>query len=48
MMGAPPVVCITIALVLGTALVWFTFHLNAKYGAHGLMKLAARHRFPGG
>lgn len=25
MMGAPPVVCITIALVLGTALVWFTF-----------------------
>ena len=26
MMGAPPVVCITIALVLGTALVWFTFH----------------------
>ncbi len=46
MMGAPPVVCITIALVLGTALVWFTFHLNAEYGAHGLMKLAARHRFP--
>ena len=26
--------------------VCITFHLNAEYGAHGLMKLAARHRFP--
>ena len=37
--------CIGFGVVSASALVWGTFALNRKYGAHGLMKLgAARHR----
>ena len=34
-------VCIGFGAVAASALVWLTFHLNAKYGQYGLMKLAA-------
>lgn len=34
-------VCIGFVAVAASALVWLTFHLNAKYGQYGLMKLAA-------
>ena len=37
--------CIGFGVVSASALVWGTFALNRKYGAHGLMKLgAARNR----
>ena len=38
--------CIGFGLAAATALVFFTFRLNAKYGEHGLMKLAASRRRP--
>lgn len=40
LLGVPAAVCIAVGLVLGTALVAFTFYLNGRYGAHGLMKLS--------
>ena len=46
LLGVPTAVCIAAGLVLGTALVAFTFHLNGKYGTHGLMKLSAARRHP--
>ena len=33
--------CIGFGVTAASALVWLTFHLNAKYGQYGLMKLAA-------
>lgn len=39
-------VCIALGAVLGSLLVWGTFHLNARYGEHGLMKLGAGHSRP--
>ena len=33
--------CIAFGAVCASILVWLTFHLNAKYGQYGLMKLAA-------
>ena len=33
--------CIGFGVVSASALVWGTFALNRKYGAHGLMKLGA-------
>ena len=44
--GIPTAVCIATGLVTGTALTGFTFHLNRKYGAYGLMKLLAARRHP--
>ena len=41
MAGADQLVCIGLGLTLGSLLVWGTFHLNNKYGEHGLMKLLA-------
>ncbi|WP_418422173.1 DUF4133 domain-containing protein [Alistipes ihumii] len=46
LLGVPAAVCIAVGLVLGTALVAFTFYLNGRYGAHGLMKLSAVRRYP--
>ena len=34
-------VCIGFGITGASLLVWLTFHLNAKYGEHGLMKLGA-------
>ena len=41
MAGVDQLVCIGLGLTLGSLLVWGTFHLNNKYGEHGLMKLLA-------
>ncbi|MDL2230205.1 DUF4133 domain-containing protein [Alistipes sp. OttesenSCG-928-L06] len=38
--------CITFGVVCASILVWATFHLNSKYGEHGLMKLQAMRRHP--
>ena len=38
--------CIGFGLVAASVLVWQTFALNAKYGAHGLMKMQARGSHP--
>ena len=46
MIGIPSFPCILFCVCLGTVLVWYTFRLNAKYGAHGLMKKAAALYFP--
>lgn len=46
MAGVPPMPCIVIAATLGAALVWGTYRLNDKYGAHGLMKAAATRSHP--
>ena len=41
MAGAGQWLCIGFGAVCASILVWLTFHLNAKYGQYGLMKLAA-------
>ena len=46
MAGAGQLVCIGLGLTLGSLLVWGTFHLNNKYGEHGLMKLLAAKSHP--
>ena len=46
MAGVSQWVCIGFGTVAASALVWLTFHLNAKYGEHGLMKLQARWQRP--
>ncbi len=46
MAGAAQIACIGLGLTLGTVLVWLTFHLNNKYGEHGLMKLLAAKSHP--
>ena len=46
MAGVNQWICITFGVVSATLLVWFTFHLNGKYGTHGLMKVFARRRHP--
>ena len=46
MAGADQLVCIGLGLTLGSLLVWGTFHLNNKYGEHGLMKLLASKSHP--
>ena len=38
--------CIGFGVVAASVLVWQTFALNAKYGEHGLMKLAASKSHP--
>lgn len=39
--GVSQWICIGFGAVAASILVWLTFHLNAKYGQYGLMKLAA-------
>ena len=39
--GISQCICIGFGVTAASALVWLTFHLNAKYGEHGLMKLSA-------
>ena len=46
MIGIDQWVCIGFGVVAALALVWLTFHLNAKYGEHGLMKLGAVRQHP--
>lgn len=46
MAGVSQTVCIGFGAVSASVLVWFTFHLNRKYGEHGLMKLGASRNWP--
>jgi len=46
MIGVPQMICIGFGLVSGSVLVWATFHLNGKYGQHGLMKVQATKNHP--
>ena len=46
MAGVPQLYCILIALAAATAIVWSTFTLSRRYGAHGLMKHLASRRHP--
>jgi ABC-type multidrug transport system fused ATPase/permease subunit len=46
MAGVNEWICILIGGGAATVLVWLTFSLNRKYGAHGLMKLQARMYLP--
>lgn len=46
MAGVPQGICIGLGIVSASVLVWFTFHLNGKYGEHGLMKLGASRNHP--
>lgn len=39
--GVSQWICIGFGITGASLLVWLTFHLNAKYGEHGLMKLGA-------
>ena len=41
MVGIDQWVCIGFGVASSSVLVWQTFALNARYGAHGLMKLGA-------
>lgn len=44
--GAGQWFCIGFGTVSASLTVWLTFHLNAKYGEHGLMKLGAARSRP--
>ena len=46
MAGVNQWVCIGFGIVAASVLVTVTFRLNAKYGEHGLMKLAAARQRP--
>ena len=46
MAGVGQWLCIAFGLTSASALVWLTFHLNGKFGEHGLMKLLARKQHP--
>lgn len=46
MIGISQWFCIGFGVVAASVLVWLTFVLNAKYGEHGLMKLAATKSYP--
>ena len=46
MAGVSQWFCILFCGGAATTLVWLTFTLNRKYGAHGLMKLQARMNHP--
>jgi len=46
MAGAGQWICILLGAGGATTLVWLTFSLNRKYGAHGLMKVQAKMSHP--
>jgi hypothetical protein len=46
MVGIGQWVCIAFGVVSALILVYGTFHLNTKYGEHGLMKAQARRNHP--
>ena len=46
MAGVPQGNCIGFRIVSASERVWCTFHLNGKYGEHGLMKLGASRSHP--
>jgi len=46
MAGLHPYICLIFGIGGASLLIWKTFSLNRKYGAHGLMKLAAKKKHP--
>jgi len=46
MAGVNQWICILFGAKSATTLVWLSFTLNRKYGAHGLMKMQARMYYP--
>lgn len=46
MAGVAQGICIGFGVVSASILVWLVFHLNGKYGEHGLMKLGALRSHP--
>jgi hypothetical protein len=46
MAGVNQFVCIAFGVITALLLVYGTFHLNKKYGEHGLMKAQARRNHP--
>lgn len=46
MIGINQWICIGFGVIAASALVWLTFHLNQKYGEHGLMKAMAIRQHP--
>ena len=46
MIGVPQMICVGFGALSGSVLVWSTFHLNGKYGQHGLMKVQATKNHP--
>ena len=46
MAGVNQWACILFGVIAGSILVYGTFHLNSRYGEHGLMKQLARRNHP--
>ena len=46
MIGVPQMICVGFGAISGAVLAWATFHLNGKYGQHGLMKVQASKNQP--
>lgn len=46
MAGVNQWICIVLGVISASVLVWVTFHLNAKYGEWGLMKIQAVRNHP--
>ena len=46
MAGVNQWICIALGIISASVLVWATFHLNAKYGEWGLMKIQAAKNHP--
>ena len=46
MAGVNQWICIALGIISASVLVWATFHLNAKYGEWGLMKIQAARNHP--
>ena len=46
MAGVNQWICIALGVISASVLVWATFHLNAKYGEWGLMKMQAARNHP--
>ena len=46
MVGMNQWICIALGIISASVLVWTTFHLNAKYGEWGLMKMQAVRNHP--
>ena len=46
MAGINPMACIVFSIAAALVLVYGIFHLNSKYGEHGLMKTQARRNHP--
>jgi len=44
--GLPTLVCLGVAVVLGTGLIIKVYAMSRRYGAHGLMKAMARKGIP--